>query len=71
MAMQKRPTYRNVVAGVPNLTGQMKYKFRQPARCIWRCVRGWRAPSSNCRIASYRTVGKGVAEITILKTEIY
>jgi hypothetical protein len=43
MTMPKRPTYRNVVAGVRDLTGKMKYKSRQPARWIRRCVRGWRA----------------------------
>ncbi len=70
MTMQKRPTCRNVVAGVPNLTCEMKYKCRQPAYCIWRCVRGLRAPSSNCRNVGYRAVGEGSVPVPVfLSTE--
>ncbi len=69
MAMPRRPTYRRVVADVPDRTGEMKYKCRQPARYIWRCVRGWRAPSSNCR--NVGNCAGGVAERAVLKSEIY
>jgi hypothetical protein len=63
MTMPKRPTYRTVVAGVPNHVGERKYKGRHPARCKRCCVRGWRASSSNCRTVGYRAVGEGVTEI--------
>ncbi len=35
MTMPKRPTYRTIVAGVPNHIGEMKLKCRQPARKLY------------------------------------
>ncbi len=63
MTMTKRPTYRTIVAGVPNHIGEMKLKCRQPARCKRCCVCGWRASGSNCRNVDYHAGGEGVAEI--------
>jgi hypothetical protein len=39
MTMQKRPTYRTVVAGVPNLTGEMKYTVDVGALYMALCPR--------------------------------
>ncbi len=72
MAMQKRPTYRGVVAGVPNLTGEIKFVCFQVLSCekepmcvCWRDVPAGRvlpyAGSAWTQIARLR-VGMGLLQ---------